>query len=196
MAGWRGDSLGTHRSSIRFRISSPSPTAIWEARIAWLRQWRPRKRSAATPILPVSASWEAPMSPAPPRTSKNRSTSMADADGFEHLKPKIFKVKFSVRRLSCARQIGKPELHRAQWLRHRLGTEHLPQARSVRQVGAREAQAEFLQWRHLHLLDLLASLGVGHLLQIRRVSYHHKTINNWYILILWILNFYWLKHCI
>ena len=79
MAGWRGDSLGTHRSSIRFRISSPSPTAIWEARIAWLRQWWPRKSSAATPILPVSASWEAPMSPAPPRTSKNRSTSMADA---------------------------------------------------------------------------------------------------------------------
>ena len=45
-------------------------------------------------------------------------------------------------------------------------------------MGAREAQAEFLQWRHLHLLDLLASLGAGHLLQIRRVSYHHKTIDN------------------
>ena len=81
MAGSRGDSLGTHRNSMRFRISS-SPTAIWEARIAWLRQWWPRKSSAATPILPASASWEAPMSPAPPRTSKNRSTSiqsMADA---------------------------------------------------------------------------------------------------------------------
>jgi hypothetical protein len=45
-------------------------------------------------------------------------------------------------------------------------------------VGAREAQAEFLQWRHLHLLDLLANLGAGHLPKNRRISYHHKTIDN------------------